>query len=116
VFIAAGETIFSNTLLTAIQRNAPKLNAEAIVAAGAFGFRSLVPDADIPGVLQAYNHAITTTYVSTSCSKPRYHIINAGTLVPRPRRDMCRFLHQFWDGLAEATEQKQVNKENPDGV
>ncbi|KEF56994.1 uncharacterized protein A1O9_07184 [Exophiala aquamarina CBS 119918] len=62
VFISVGETIFSNTLRTGIQSNAPNLDAEAIIAAGAFGFRSFVAEKDIPGVLQAYNHAITTTY------------------------------------------------------
>lgn len=66
IFIAVGEIIFSNTLRADIQSNAPSANAEAIIAAGANGFRSFVSDADLPGVLHAYNHAITTTYVSHS--------------------------------------------------
>lgn len=53
-----------NSLPSALSKYAPNADAQAIVAAGATGFRSLTDKADLTGVIFAFNVAITTTYVS----------------------------------------------------
>ncbi len=70
VFIAIGETIFTNSLRTSLHTYAPNLDAEAIIAAGGTAVRSSVSQADLPAVLRAYNHAMTRTFVSY-CSVQR---------------------------------------------
>jgi len=74
-FIAIGETIFLNTLRSALQTDAPNANAEAIIGAGASAVRSVVSEADLPGVLRAYNHAITQTFVSLSQSRDNWQVL-----------------------------------------
>jgi hypothetical protein len=64
VFLAAAETIFTSGLRSALPRDAPGVNPEMIIGAGATAVRSVVSKADLPGVLRAYNHAIVDTYVS----------------------------------------------------
>jgi hypothetical protein len=51
--------------LTALAANAPHVNAQAVVAAGAAAVNSVVGANDLPGVLQAYNEAILVSFVST---------------------------------------------------
>lgn len=63
-FIAIGQTIFSNSLRSALLADSPNADADAIIAAGASAVRSVVSEADLPGVLRAYNHAVTSTFVS----------------------------------------------------
>lgn len=69
IFISLGETIFSNTLRTALKSGALDVDVNAIIAGGPTKVRFIVSPSDLPGVLQAYNHAITTTYVSYSLKR-----------------------------------------------
>ncbi|EXJ93981.1 hypothetical protein A1O1_02374 [Capronia coronata CBS 617.96] len=62
IFLALAETIFTTSLRSSLHEDAPGVNAEAITEAGAAAVRSVVPKAELAGVLAAYNHAITHTF------------------------------------------------------
>jgi hypothetical protein len=64
VFLALGETIFTNTLRSSLKSDAPSIDPDTVINAGASAVRSLVPDGDLDGVLRAYDHAIISTFVS----------------------------------------------------
>ncbi|KAF4964555.1 hypothetical protein F66182_18065, partial [Fusarium sp. NRRL 66182] len=51
-----------NTLPSALNRYAPNANAQLIIATGATTFRSVVDQTDLPGVVLAYNLAITKSF------------------------------------------------------
>jgi hypothetical protein len=65
VFLAIAQSIFQGRLLVLLQQKAPNENGQAIVAAGATAVRGLIaaPE-DLSAVLQAYNTAVTETFVS----------------------------------------------------
>ncbi|KAK5452022.1 hypothetical protein LTS15_007745 [Exophiala xenobiotica] len=62
IFLALAETIFTSSLRSALRHDAPGVNADRAIDAGASAVRSVVTKADLPGVLQAYNHAIVDTF------------------------------------------------------
>jgi hypothetical protein len=53
-----------NSLPSALNKYAPNADTQAIISAGATGFRSLTDKSDLMGVVLAFNSAITNTYVS----------------------------------------------------
>lgn len=63
VSISIAQNIFSNTLVKQIPKYAPNINPEIIIAAGATHIREVTPPASLPGVLTAYNIAITDAFV-----------------------------------------------------
>jgi hypothetical protein len=64
LFVSFGKTVFSNRLVPALQEFSPLLNAQDIINAGATGVRLVVSEEDLPGVLLAFNQALTETFVS----------------------------------------------------
>ena len=64
VFVSFGQTIFSNQLRSGLAHFAPEVNVEAVFAVGATAFRTVVPQASVPGVILAYNQALTRIFVS----------------------------------------------------
>ncbi|KAK5334848.1 hypothetical protein LTR98_009221 [Exophiala xenobiotica] len=62
IFLALAETIFTSGLRSALHHVVPDVDAETVIDAGASAIRSVVTKADLPGVLQAYNHAIVDTF------------------------------------------------------
>jgi hypothetical protein len=64
--LAFAETSFSSSLKSALRRYAPGVNAELVSELGAVGVRSAVEAEQLPGVLKAYNDAVTNTFVSLS--------------------------------------------------
>lgn len=54
-----GQTNFSNQLRPASRVFAPEADADAIFAVGTTRFRTVVYAADMPGVVLAYNRALT---------------------------------------------------------
>ncbi|KIW54804.1 hypothetical protein PV05_07139 [Exophiala xenobiotica] len=62
IFLALAETIFTSSLRSALHHDAPGVDAERVIDAGASAVRSVVTKAALPGVLQAYNHAIVDTF------------------------------------------------------
>ncbi|EFQ33939.1 major facilitator superfamily transporter [Colletotrichum graminicola M1.001] len=58
IFLTVASVIFSEGLGTNLARYAPSVDARTILAAGGTGFRTVVPQADLPGVLMAYSRSI----------------------------------------------------------
>jgi hypothetical protein len=58
IFLAVAEVIFSHGLRNTIPQYAPTVDPERVIAAGATGFRGIVPEASLPGVLAAYSKSI----------------------------------------------------------
>ena len=68
VFLAIAETVLTSSLRSSLRHDAPNADVEAIINAGGLGIRSIVPKAQLPGVIKAYNHAIVATFVSFAVS------------------------------------------------
>ncbi|PSR81482.1 major facilitator superfamily domain-containing protein [Coniella lustricola] len=67
VFLTLYNVIFDTSLKYALAQDAPNVNAAAVVAAGATGFREVVDPGDLPGVLLAYASSIDKVfYLATS--------------------------------------------------
>jgi len=64
--LALAETDFSNSLKSALRKYSPGVNAELVSELGAVGVRGAVGTEQLPGVLKAYNEAVTYTFVSLS--------------------------------------------------
>jgi MFS family permease len=64
LLLALGQTVFLARLGPALERFAPKIRAEDLINAGATNIRTVVPAAELNGVLFAYNRALTQTFVS----------------------------------------------------
>lgn len=64
LFISFGQTAFVNSLTSSLGKYAPEVNATKVLDVGATNFRTVVPIDSVPGVILAYNHALTTTFVS----------------------------------------------------
>ena len=63
IFISAANTLFNNVLVTSLHNFAPHVYAQAVIDAGATGFRNVVTASDLPLVLLAYNRAVVQTFV-----------------------------------------------------
>ncbi|OKL56681.1 hypothetical protein UA08_08251 [Talaromyces atroroseus] len=69
ILLAIAETVFSSQLVSDMGKYAPDASAAAVEAAGASGFREVVPAAQIGAVLKAYNAALTTEfYLAIGCT------------------------------------------------
>ena len=69
VFVSVAQAVFTNGLVSGL-RDVPGLQAVDVVNTGATEIRNLVPEADLPLVLRAYNAALTDTYkvaLATAC-------------------------------------------------
>jgi hypothetical protein len=64
LFISFGQTLFTNQLKAGLNHFAPTVDVEKILAVGATAFRTVVTAKEVPGVLLAYNQALTKVYVS----------------------------------------------------
>ncbi|GJC78768.1 efflux pump mlcE [Colletotrichum liriopes] len=62
IFLTAAEVIFSEGLGNNLAKYAPAVDAKTILAAGGTGFRTVVPKADLPGVLMAYSKSISEVF------------------------------------------------------
>jgi hypothetical protein len=58
VFLTVAQAVFSNSLHSHIAKDAPGVNADAILAGGARMVRILVFAQQLPAVLEAYSKAI----------------------------------------------------------
>jgi len=62
LFLSASATILTNSLRTTIPKYAPTANLDAIVEAGATGFREILTPAEIQGVRIAYAKSIDRVF------------------------------------------------------
>jgi hypothetical protein len=63
IFIALGQTIFTNSLGPALKTFAPSVDKQFVINVGATSLRGAVPASELKGVLMAYNQALTHTFV-----------------------------------------------------
>lgn len=61
LMLSFAELIFTQALENKMREYAPEISAADILSWGATGFRDYVPKENLPGVLLAYDKAITTT-------------------------------------------------------
>ncbi|KAI1322394.1 MFS general substrate transporter [Xylariaceae sp. FL0255] len=54
--------VFDNVLRSQLNTLAPDVNAQAVINAGATGFREIISTQDLPNVLQAYANAVDSTF------------------------------------------------------
>lgn len=64
IFLSLGQTIFSNQLASALKEFTPEVDPATVLDVGVTNFRSVVAPGSIPGVILAYNQAITRVFVS----------------------------------------------------
>ncbi|KAH8800270.1 DNA repair protein RAD50 [Xylogone sp. PMI_703] len=62
VFLAIGQTIFTNSLRSSLNTYAPSVNVDSIIDLGASAVRSNISGTDLKEVIHAYNHAIISTF------------------------------------------------------
>ncbi|KAJ5641800.1 hypothetical protein N7490_005800 [Penicillium lividum] len=66
VFLSLAETIFSNSFRGLITEYAPSVNPQSILDAGATGFRHIVSESDLVGILMAYSKSIDRVFYLTT--------------------------------------------------
>ena len=65
VFVSVGNSVVQNELVRAIDASPiPGVDIRAVVLAGATQFRSFVPEAALPALLEAYNHALQRVLIA----------------------------------------------------
>ena len=62
IFLTVFNTIFDTGLRAQLIEQAPNADAEAIILAGATGFRGLARPEDIPGILVAYSNSLDRVF------------------------------------------------------
>ncbi|KAK6007776.1 hypothetical protein QM012_004590 [Aureobasidium pullulans] len=62
LFLALAQTVFNTGLASALQKYAPEVAAETVLAAGATGVKNAVSKAVLPQVLQAYSVAVNHVF------------------------------------------------------
>jgi hypothetical protein len=62
LFLTFAATIFTNSLKTLIPEYAPEVDAQALITAGATGFRSLISGAELAHVLVAYAKSVDRVF------------------------------------------------------
>ncbi|KAJ5949625.1 hypothetical protein N7454_001209 [Penicillium verhagenii] len=66
VFLTIADVIFDAGLRSLLTKDAPHADAAAVLAAGATGFRSVIPSEDIPGILAAYAKSVDYVFYMTA--------------------------------------------------
>ncbi|KAG7007522.1 efflux pump aflT [Physcia stellaris] len=65
VFVSVGNSVLQNELVRAVDASPiPGVDVRAVVSAGATQFRSFVPEAALPALLEAYNHALQRVLIA----------------------------------------------------
>ena len=62
ILLTLYNTIFDASLRSQLHEQAPNADAEAIILAGATGFRNVVDAVDLPGVLVAYSNSLDRVF------------------------------------------------------
>jgi hypothetical protein len=62
IFLAVGQVIFSQSLKDMMPQVAPDVDTNLLIAAGATGFRDLVPAHDLAAVLMVYSKSINRIF------------------------------------------------------
>lgn len=69
LFLSFAQTIFSNGLVEGLEKFAPSVDVQAVIAAGATAVRKVVSSGQLGGVLEAYNLGVDHCfYLAAACS------------------------------------------------
>jgi hypothetical protein len=69
LFISVGQNVFTNGLIKNLKLVVPELDTGLVLRTGATELKHAIPEKFLPGVLSAYNLALTQTfYVSVACA------------------------------------------------
>lgn len=63
IAISVAQNIFSNTLISQIPKLTRNIDPAIIIGAGATNIRAVTPPEELPGVLEAYNVAVTSSFL-----------------------------------------------------
>ncbi|CAK4001839.1 HC-toxin efflux carrier TOXA [Lecanosticta acicola] len=63
IFVPIGQTVLNSQLLSGLKSSLPGLDPAIITKAGATGWREVVPDAVLSGVVEVYNDALTKVFL-----------------------------------------------------
>jgi hypothetical protein len=66
LFLTAANVLFDSGLKSFIPNYAPEVDPQAIISAGATGFRDAVSSGDLPGVLLAYSRSIGWVFIMSA--------------------------------------------------
>jgi hypothetical protein len=61
-FLSYADVIFTNSLKVLIKEDAPAVNPQMVIDAGATAFRSVVPETDLSAVLAAYSKSVNYVF------------------------------------------------------
>ncbi|KAK4500045.1 hypothetical protein PRZ48_008231 [Zasmidium cellare] len=64
LFLAVAQSVFQRKLLQGLEQKAPQVDAAALVASGATAYQGTVPTEYLSSVHDAYNEALTETFVA----------------------------------------------------
>ena len=67
VFVSIAQSVFSNELAQDIRERLPSLNPAIVLNAGATNLRNTLSKDLLPGVILAYNKALTKTFLVAAC-------------------------------------------------
>ena len=62
LFVSIGENVFSNKLVQGLAKYAPSLDPKVVLSIGATSLQTTLDKAQLPGVIQAYNDALTHAF------------------------------------------------------
>ena len=68
LFLSFSGTIFTNSLKSLIPKYAPTVDAQAVITAGATGFRKLISGADLADMLVAYAKSVDRVFYLTAAA------------------------------------------------
>lgn len=106
LFVSLAQTIFMNSLRSALATFAPEVDAKKVISVGATSFRTVVSESSVPKVILAYNKALTATFVRFSFFSVRqlyYHVdrqilTNRSSTCPSARAASLSPPRGVWDG------------------
>jgi hypothetical protein len=78
MFLAASNTILSNSLKTQIPKYAPSVDVQTVISAGATGVRNVVSATDLEGVLRAYAKSIDGVFYLVAGSSIACFVFSLG--------------------------------------
>jgi hypothetical protein len=62
LFVSVGQNVFTNELVKGITKRVPDLDPSFVLSVGATEIKNRIPQDSLPGVLDAYNDALTKTW------------------------------------------------------
>jgi hypothetical protein len=94
IFVSIAQSLFNNELIKSLHELVPTLDPAIVLAAGATDFRRTLPQDLLPGVIMAYNTALTKAFLASAAM---------GAI------SVCGSLAMPWKSVKKAVPTKEVN-------